>query len=144
MSDQSSGSGWVKWEAGISPRDILYAGAFLVAVSGYIFNASGKADQTAKDLASLQTDMRTTISGVQREVREGISNIRSDIATLPDQRARLISVERRLSEGDARDVAQDARIGNIERQTIETAAQVNNLRAASAITLPGAPGVRTR
>lgn len=136
------GDSWLDRNGKISPRDLLFLAGFGVGVVVYVVTNSNKSDQTAKDLDAFQTTVTGTIAEIRGEVRAGITNIRTDIASLPDQRARLLAVERRLSEGDARDVAQDARLSAVERSAIETAAQVTNLRAASSQNLPNAPGIR--
>lgn len=134
--------GIIGWENKIGPRDILAAATVLVVVAGYILTSSGKADQTARDLSAFQASINATVAEIRTEMRSGIANIRSDISLLPDYRARLTAVERRLAEGDARDTAQETNIARIDRLAIETRADVNNLRAASAQNLPNAPGVR--
>lgn len=137
-------AGGLKWNGEVHAGHILQALVVGGGVMVWALVASSKADQTAKDLSSFQTSVRETVSVLERQVSQGLRDIRSDISMLPDQRARLDQVERRLTEGDARDVAQDARIGLIERQAIETREQVNNLIRASSVTLPGSPGIRTR
>lgn len=136
--------GIIGGENKIGPRDILAAATVLVVVSGYILTSNGKAEQTARDLTVFQARIDGTVAELRAEMRAGIASIRSDISLLPDQRARLTAVERRLSEGDARDIAQDQRLSIVEQRSIETRARLENVTAASSQSLPGAPGVRAR
>ena len=143
MADTDRRAG-LQWNGEVNAGHVLQALVVGCGVIIWALVASSKADQTAKDLANFQASIRETVGGIQAQLQQGLRDIRTDMAALPDQQARLTQVERRLTEGDARDVAQDARIGVIERQSIETRAQVDSLTRASAVTLPGAPGVRTR
>lgn len=141
---QQRDGGGLRWNGEVNAGHILQAVVVGCGVIIWALVASSKADQTATELATFQRAIRETVGDLQRQVSQGLRDIRSDMATLPDQRAQLSQIERRLTEGDARDVAQDARLSSVERQAIETRAQVDNLRAASSVTLPGAPGVRPR
>lgn len=136
--------GIIRWENKIGPRDILAAATVLVVVAGYILTSNDKAEQTARDLTVFQARIDGTVAELRAEMHAGIASIRSDISLLPDQRARLTAVERRLSEGDARDIAQDQRLSIVEQRSIETRARLENVTAASSQSLPGAPGVRAR
>lgn len=140
---QQKASG-LRWNGEVGAGHVMQAATFVFAViAGFVF-FSAKADQTARDVVALRETLRENVTGLQAQMTQGFEQLRRDIAPIPDQRARLLAVERRLAEGDARDIAQDARIAAVERQAIETSAQLNNFRAASAQNLPGAPGVRTR
>lgn len=142
MGETQQRGGGLRWNGEVNAGHILQALVVGCGVIIWALVATSKADQTARDLETFQKNIRDTVQGIQQQVSQGLRDIRQDITTLPDQQARLNQVERRLTEGDARDVAQDGAIARIERQAIETRADVNNLRAASGVSLPGAPGIR--
>lgn len=144
MGETQQRAGGLHWNGEIGAGHVMQAATVIFAViSGFVL-FSAKADQTARDVVALREILRENVSGLQAQMTQGFEQLRRDIAPIPDQRARILAVERRLAEGDARDIAQDARIATAERQAIETAAALNNFRAASAQNLPGAPGVRSR
>ncbi len=134
----------LRWNADVNAGHVLQALVLVIGGALALWTMSAKTDQTARELTIFQANMRDTVVGIRSEVREGISAIRTDIATIPDLRAQMMGFERRIAESDARDASFNTRLSAVERQAIENSVSLNNFRAASQQNLPGAPGVRTR
>lgn len=87
---------------------------------------STKVELTAEIVAA-KAEMATQISGVQTQNNEQFRNVRNDIANLPDMRATVTQVERRMNEMDSRADAQSKRQELNDRMAIETRAKVDAL-----------------
>jgi hypothetical protein len=87
--------------------------------------ARNAADLATHDLSKLEISMSEKIGQLRDAVAGGLADVRSQIAGLPDQRARLTELERREIELDARLTADAVRISAQEKQTIELRADLN-------------------
>jgi hypothetical protein len=84
-------------------------------------------------MASFQTSITSQISDLRGVVSSGLKDVRQQIANLPDQKARLEQVERRLDQSDARQITMEARLGIVERAAIELRSDLNNVTRASSV-----------
>lgn len=97
-----------------------------------VLKATQVAVQTTKvelsaQIIAAKAEMAAQITGVQAQNNEQFQNVRHDIANLPDVRASLTQVERRLNEADSRADAQSKRAEINDRMEIETRAKVDAL-----------------
>ena len=100
--------------------------------------ARNAADLATHDLAKLEISMSEKIGQLRDVVAGGLADVRSQIAGLPDQRARLSELERREVELDARLTADAVRISAQEKQTIELRADLNQTMRTVNAPLPAA------
>ena len=95
----------------------------LVFAIGYAFiTGIGVGSQAQKDIATLRSDMNGRFDQVQ-----------SAIGNLPDVRAEMVQVERRLDQGDNRAQAQSTRLEQLQQSTISTRSDLDNLIRASQV-----------
>jgi hypothetical protein len=107
--------------------------AIATTASGAIWGlaqSSARNEQTATALTGLRIDMVRGVEAIAQQIRE-----------LPDLNARLNLVERLLREGDARDGAQQGAIDQIRQKQYELNADMDALKRASSVSLPGRPGI---
>jgi hypothetical protein len=93
--------------------------------------SSARNEQTALQLAGLRADVRSGLDAVVQQVRD-----------LPDLTARLNLVERLLREADTRAGNQQGAIDQIRQRQYELTSDMDGLKRASAVNLPGQPGRR--
>lgn len=115
--------------------------AAMVACAAILFIVTGRntADQAVRDVASLKESMYAQNTEIKAALTSGLADVRQQISSLPDQRARLDQVERRLNDLDGRVSAQDQRTGALEKTVFETRADVNALTRAANMPLPRPP-----
>ena len=94
----------------------------LVFAIGYVITGIGVGSQAQKDIATLRSDMNGRFDQVQ-----------SAIGNLPDVRAEMVQVERRLDQGDNRAQAQSTRLEQLQQSTISTRSDLDNLIRASQV-----------
>jgi septal ring factor EnvC (AmiA/AmiB activator) len=102
----------------------------------FVVNAQRGADNERR-LAELQSNVSQQIGEVRQTIAVGITDMRQQLNSLPDTRARLDQAERRLADMDARTAGFEARITGMERQTIELRSELNAVTRASNVPLPG-------
>lgn len=102
---------------------------FLVSAGGALWGLSASIEQNRTTAA--------TLTGLRDDVQKGLGKLETQIANLPDISARLPLVERQLRDSDVRDAAQDQRIDSLRQRVVEIGADVEGLKRASAVALPG-------
>lgn len=139
----SSGRG-VRFNPEINLGHILTALMMTGGLMGYWMLSQNRVDQAVNANAMLQDRFSREISSLQGSMNDlrstaqsGFTDIRAQIANLPDFQASLKQQERRISELESRLNAQDNRLGVIDRTAIETRADVNTLMRQANAPLPG-------
>jgi hypothetical protein len=129
----------VVWEFSLAAvmQAVQVAALLIALVYWFVVNAS-RGEDNQRRLAELQANVSAQISDLRQAVAGGIGDVRQQIGSLPDQRARLDQAERRLAELDARYSGTDTRITACERQLIEFRSDMNAITRASNVPLPGA------
>ncbi len=116
---------------------MVTASAVLCSLAAWLVTAHARDQQSVRDLATVQSAVSAQITDLRNVISSGLVDVHQQISTLPDQRARLDQVERRLSDLEAKLNNGDQHLGLLERATIETRADLNTLmRAANAPLLP--------
>jgi hypothetical protein len=131
--------GRVVWEFSIITvmQGVQVAALLIALVYWFVVNAS-RGEDNQRRLAELQSNVSAQITELRQAMSVGIGDVRQQIGSLPDQRARLDQAERRFSDIDARQAAFDTRVAATERQLIELRSDVNSITRASNVPLPGA------
>lgn len=125
----------VSWELNVGT--VLQAGVLLVGLVIYLVTGQDKTQETQRNLNSLQQDVTTQIAELRAAVTGSLAEVRHQIDSLPDQRAQLVEANRRLSEEAQARAVLEARLGVVERATIELRSDLNNIMQASRVPLPG-------
>lgn len=112
----------------------------LTGLASWLISSNNRSDQAGKDLVVLQDRLTGQIKDVRDTVSEGLNNVRTQIAGLPDQRANLDQTLRRLGDVEQRYNIVDKRLGEAERATIESRADLNTLMRAANVPLPRGRG----
>ncbi len=127
----------MKFNSELNIGTLVTAGAVLCSLVAWIVTGNNRSEQSTHDLATVQSAVSNQIADLRTVITAGLMDVRQQIITLPDQRAKLEQVERRLTDVEAKLNNQDQHIGLLERSTIETRADVNTLlRAANGPLLP--------
>jgi len=137
----SEGSGravHVTWEFSLTAvlQWVQVTALLSALVYWFVVNAQRGADNERR-LAELQSNVSQQIGEVRQTIAVGITDMRQQLNSLPDTRARLDQAERRLADMDARTAGFEARITGMERQTIELRSELNAVTRASNVPLPG-------
>lgn len=127
----------LKFNPQIDVGSMVTASAVLCSLAAWLVTAHARDQQSVRDLATVQSAVSAQITDLRNVISSGLVDVHQQISTLPDQRARLDQVERRLSDLEAKLNNGDQHLGLLERATIETRADLNTLmRAANAPLLP--------
>jgi hypothetical protein len=111
--------------------------ALLVALVYWFVVNANRGEDNQRRLAELQSNVSGQITDLRQALASGFGDVRLQIGTLPDQRARLDQAERRFTELDAWHSGFDARVTTAEHQLIELRSDMNAITRASNVPLPG-------
>jgi LDH2 family malate/lactate/ureidoglycolate dehydrogenase len=110
---------------------LLNCAVILVGVIGWAITSSNNATQNGRDLAAFKSD----VAGQLRDLRDGLAkqmdDMRSDVRSLPDQRAHIDGLERWTAQADARMQGLEARMSALEKTVIEIKADLAAVGQAS-------------
>lgn len=84
----------------------------------------------------------SALTGLRGDVRLGLDAVAQQIRDIPDLSARLQLLERQIRDGDIRDGQRQTQIDALRQRMYEVSADMEGLKRASAVNLPGRPGVR--
>jgi hypothetical protein len=115
---------------------VQVAALLIALVYWFVVNAN-RGEDNQRRLAELQANVSGQITDLRQALASGLGDVRLQIGSLPDQRARLDQAERRFTELDARQSGFDARITAAEHQLIELRSDMNAITRASNVPLPG-------
>lgn len=143
MTDEPEKPRGLRFNGELNLGTMLVALTALVGIVSYEITASNRSDQVGRDQVALQaaiadkiTDLRQAVTNGQAEMRQQIQEVRQQIGTLPDQRAKLENTERRLTDIEARLNSGDQRLSVLERASIESRADLNQILRATNGPLP--------
>jgi hypothetical protein len=103
----------------------------------FVTNAQRGADNERR-LAEMQASFSQQLGDLRQTVSGGLNDMRQQLNSLPDTRARLDQAERRAADLDAKLASFDGRITALEHVTIELRSDLNAVTRASNVPLPGA------
>ena len=127
----------LKFNSELNIGTLVTAGAVLCSLVAWIVTGNNRSEQSTRDLTTVQSAVSNQISDLRTAITAGLLDVRQQISTLPDQRAKLEQVERRIGDVEVKLNNLDQHLGLLERSTIETRADVNTLlRAANGPLLP--------
>jgi hypothetical protein len=129
----------VVWEFSlvVLMQAVQVAALLIALVYWFVVNAN-RGEDNQRRLSELQANVSGQITELRQALANGLGDVRLQIGTLPDQRARLDQAERRFTELDARQSGSDSRITAAEHQLIELRSDMNAITRASNVPLPGA------
>jgi septal ring factor EnvC (AmiA/AmiB activator) len=138
MMDSDMQRAGVRFNAEFNLGHILQAIVLGCGLAAYLVTTNTKGEQAARDLVALQQEVKSQITDLRGAVQQSSADVRQQIASLPDQRAKLEGAESRLKELAARIDTDSQRVSAIERSLIETRSDVNQVLRALQMPLPGA------
>lgn len=128
----------LSWDINISTllTIIAMAGAFAL----WLITGQNRSAETQRNLEQVQQSVTAQIAELRAATTGGLADVRHQIDSLPDQRAQLADLQRRVAEmtqdASSTRAGTDARLGVVERATIELRADLNNVLRASNTPLP--------
>ena len=126
----------MRFDPTISFGSIMQAVVVGCGLVAWLVTSNVRSEQAAKDLITLQERLTTQITDLRGTLTGGLSDVRAQIATLPDQRAALEQTQRRMADLEVRFGAAEKRAGELERAVIETRADLNTLMRQTQVPLP--------
>ena len=137
-SDASGRSVRLTWEFSFAAvlQGVQVVALLSALVYWFVVNAQRGSDNERR-LAELQSNVSQQIGEVRQTITVGITDMRQQLNSLPDTRARLDQAERRLIDTDSRLAGFEARITGMERQAIELRSDMNAITRASNVPLAG-------
>jgi len=132
----------LKFTSDINLGAVMQAGVVLCGLIAWAVTSANRSEQAGRDLTTMQQSVSAQITDLRGAVTTGLQDVRQQISTLPDQRAKLENDERRLAEAEGRLNNADQRMGVLERATIEMRSDLNQLMRAA--NMPLTPQGRPR
>jgi hypothetical protein len=128
----------VVWEfsLGTLMQGVQVAALVIALIYWFVANFN-RGEDNQRRLSELQANVSAQITEVRQAVASGLGDVRMQIGSLPDQRARLDQADRRFGDIDGRQAASDTRVAAVERLVIEMRSDVNSMTRASNVPLPG-------
>lgn len=128
----------VTWEITLSSilQGVQVVALLCALVYWFVVNAQ-RGSENERRLAEFQTSVSQQIGDLRQTMAVGLNDMRQQLNSLPDTRARLDQVEHRLAELDARHSGFDARITALEHQLVELRSDMTAITRASNVPLPG-------
>jgi hypothetical protein len=127
----------LKFNPQIDVGSLVTTSAVMCSLAAWLLTVYARDERSVHDLATVQNTVSAQITDLRTVISTGLVDVHQQISTLPDQRAKLEQVERRLTEIENKLNNGDQHLGLLERSTIEMRADVNILmRAANAPLLP--------
>lgn len=137
---QVAGRHGMKFSSEINLGALIQASIVLCGLIAWAVTSANRSEQAGHDLTTLQTSMSAQLVDLRSAVTAGLTEVRQQISTLPDQRAKLDNEERRLNEVEARLNSTDQRMSVLERATIEMRADINQMLRAANMALTAGRG----
>ena len=129
----------ISWELSLASimHGVQVVALLCALVYWFVINAQRGAENERR-LAEMQATFSQQLGDLRQTVTGGLNDMRQQLNSLPDTRARLDQAEHRFADIDAKSAALDNRISTLERQTIELRSDLNAVTRASNVPLPGA------
>jgi predicted trehalose synthase len=126
----------LRFDGVINLGAVINALAIVCAAVAWLVTSSNNATQTGRDLATLKTDVAGQLKDLRADIAQNIADMHAELKNLPDQRAKQDSLERWVTQLDAKLGTLDTRLGGLERAVIELRADVSGIGQASRAKLP--------
>jgi hypothetical protein len=128
----------VTWELTLSSilQGVQVVALLCALVYWFVVNAQ-RGSENERRLTDLQTSFSQQMGDVRQTLAVGLNDMRQQLNSLPDTRARLDQSERRFADLDARHAGFDARITALEHDLIQLRGDINAITRASNVPLPG-------
>lgn len=121
--------GWgIRFRPELSLGGILQMVVVISSIGFAVMTYASRVDTTQNNVQQLRSDMTSQLANITDQLR----NVRLDITNLPDVKAELVQIERRLDQTDSRNSAQSARLEQIQQTAIGTRSDVDNILRSSA------------
>ena len=131
--DTPKTSGGVRFNGEITLGTVLVIASMVCGAIVYIVNSNAHSDQTGHDLTTVQATVGAQITDLRTTLQSGLNDVKAEIKTLPDQRARLDQVERRMNDTDQWRNRADGSLNDLDHREVNVESAVNGLmRAANA------------
>ena len=134
----------MRWDPTINASAVLVAVGMAVGGLSFLYANQGDARLTQSRLEEFRASVSANAANTQARFDEGVRRIEgrldgfsAQISNIPDLSARVALAERQLRDGETRDAAQDQRIDSLRQRVVEIGADVEGLKRASAVQLPG-------
>lgn len=112
---------------------VLQAGIVAVGLIAWAVTRANSVEQAQHDYAELKTTMMSQL----QQMAKDIGSIRNDMRTIGEQRVHLENIERWINNQENRNVAQETRQNDLDRQVVQLRAELNGVTQASQVRLPG-------
>lgn len=120
--DEGYTNSWgFRFKPEVNLGNLIQTFIFLLAIASAWFTYTARVDTT-----------RDNVTQFRIETNQQLGDIRQSISNLPDVRAELVQIERRLDQADSRNAAQSARLEQIGEMAITTRSDVDNILRSSA------------
>lgn len=113
---------------------------------GFVWNQSSEAKVTQQNLAQFQQSVAQDSTNLQRQIELSIARLEGTLAKLeqqtrsiPDLSARMTLTEQQVRDSTVRAGTQDQAIDTIRQRIYEVSAELEALKRASGVALPGRP-----
>jgi hypothetical protein len=128
----------VTWELTLSSilQGVQVVALLCALVYWFVVNAQ-RGSENERRLTDLQTNVSQQMGDVRQTLAVGLNDMRQQLNSLPDTRARLDQSERRFADLDARHAGFDARITALEHDLIQLRSDIAAITRASNVPLPG-------
>lgn len=101
---------------------VIQAAIVLVALISWAATANTRSDQTRADVVQLRAETAQQSKELRDTISQQLTDLRTELRTLPDQRARLEGLERWVQQ-------HDTAVSQERRQLDDLAGQLSDLRA---------------
>ena len=106
---------------------VLNALVLLVGLTAWAVTVHNQADMASHDLIKLDTSMTDKIAELRAVTTAGLTDVRNQIAVLPDQRARIDILERRAADLDTRLGSIGQMLATQQQSDLQSKADINQL-----------------
>jgi hypothetical protein len=121
--------GWgIRFRPELSLGGVLQMIVVVSSIGFAVLTYATRVDTTQNSVQQLKSDMTSQFSNMTDQVR----GLRLDIANLPDVKAEIVQMEKRLDQGDSRNAAQSARLDQLGNIAIGTRSDVDSILRSSA------------
>jgi Tfp pilus assembly protein PilO len=152
----------LRFSGDINLGHILQAGMLGCSLIVWLVMGAAKSEGMRSDLDSLQARVESSQVATRAEIKEAMGATRGEtkdsmgrletalaslsvqVSAMPEMLARVNVMDREFAKALERGAARDSRLDNLRQSVVEMRADVDALRRASAVSLPGARGVDTR
>jgi chromosome segregation ATPase len=126
----------VRFDGTITAGNVIQVLLVLGSVVIWQAQKNNAAEQAAKDVIGIQTDLTAKMVELRAAIASGLGDVQKQIAILPDQRAALEQLTRRLADVETRYDSLTKHMGEVERAVIETRADLNTILRQANVPLP--------